>query len=339
MKKNTYIAVLLLVSAIIILLVSCSRKGDTYQRVTFKGNIFGTYYAVSYYSTDGVNYQDDIDSIFNDFNNSMSYYVKESVLSKINRNETDVPDDYFIKVFKRSMEISGETNGAFDVTVLPLVNLYGFGFQEKGKVTQGKIDSILEFVGYEKASLVDGRIIKEDKRLSFDFNAIAKGYAADIIGRYLESMGVESYLVEIGGDLVAHGLKPDGSGWLIGIETPPESFDKPQEWGYIIEVSGNGVATSGSYRQYYVDDDGQKYSHTINPFTGKPVEHNLLSVTVVADDGMSADAYATAFMVMGLEKSKDFTESRDDLEAFFIYSSNGDYESFASSGLMIKPRE
>ena len=326
--------------SLLVFLNSCGSGDTVYQRITFSGEIFGTYYSVSYYSEDGVNYQEEIDSIFNDFNNSMSYYVKSSVLSRINRNETSVPDEYFIQVFNRSYEISEETNGAFDATVSPLVNLYGFGFQKKGEVTQRKIDSILQFVGYEKAVLVDGRIVKEDERVSFDFNAIAKGYAADVIGDFLESRGVNMFLVEIGGDMLIRGNKPDGSNWRIGIEKPAKTFDEPQEWKHIIEVEDRGVATSGNYRQYFVGEDGKKYSHTINPSTGKPVSHNLLSVTVVADDAMSADAYATAFMVMGLDKSKEFVESRDDLDAFFIFADyDEEYGTYATSGLEVIHRD
>ena len=328
------------VLTIALLLSSCGSKDSAYQRITFTGNVFGTYYSVSYYSEDGINYQKEIDSIFNDFNNSMSYYVKNSVLSRINNNETDIPDDYFIKVFLRAYEISEETEGAFDATVSPLVNLYGFGFQKKGNVTQRKIDSILQFVGYEKATFEDGKIIKDDDRLSFDFNAIAKGYASDVIGGFLESLGINMYMIEIGGDLLARGNKADGSMWKIGIEKPAKAFDEPQEWKYIVEVSDRGLATSGSYRQYFIGEDGKRYSHTIDPSIGKPVGHNLLSVTVIANDAMSADGYATAFMVMGLDKSKEFVEGREDLEAFFIFSENADeYGTYATSGLDITHRD
>lgn len=203
-----------------------------------------------------------------------------------------------------------------------------------------KVDSIRQFVGHEKVWLDDGHIIKKDDRVQLDFNAIAKGYAADLVGRLLENKGVTSYLVELGGDLTVGDPKPDGEMWRIGLEVPAETADAPQEWEYYVEVMNAGLATSGDYRRYY-EADGRRYSHTIDPETGYPVKHQLLSVSVFAPDGMSADAYATAFMVMGKDKAITFVEERDDLEAYFIYAKDDPDELgyYATPGLNLLTRD
>lgn len=333
MKKAIYY--ILFFTIIISGIASCNNSGESLKSVIIRGNIFGTIYSVTYYSTDGENLKEEIDSIFNDFNNSLSYYNPNSLISRINRNETSTPDDYFLRVYNRSSEISKETNGDFDVTVSPLVNIWGFGFENKAEVTKYKIDSILDFVGYQKARIKDGKLVKDDERISFDFNAIAKGYAADVIGEFLLSRGIEIFLVEIGGDLVAKGLKPGNKKWKIGIEKPAQNYDDPQDWQYLIEIHDQAVATSGNYRRYY-EEDGLRYSHTIDPHTGYPVKHNLLSATVIADDALTADAFATAFMVMGLEEAIEFTKSKDNIEAFFIYSAGEDVlETYTSKGIEI----
>ncbi len=325
--------------SVILLLISCSRREKALQNIIIRGEVFGTIYSISYFSSDGKNYKNEIDSLFNEFNNSLSYYQPQSFLSQINRNETNIPDKYFLTVFNKAYQISEETNGAFDVTVTPLVNLWGFGFEKKADVTKKKIDSVLVFVGYNKARIESGSIVKDDPRVMFDFNAIAKGYAADIIGEFLEMKGVNSFMVEIGGDLIAKGLKPGEKKWRIGIERPAKEFDDPQDWQFLIELHNQAVATSGNYRRYY-EKDGVKYSHTITPQTGYPTENTLLSASVIANDAMTADAYATAFMVMGLEKAIEFVEAKEDIEAFFIYSGKNDIlETYKSSGIEVIERE
>ncbi len=325
-----------LLLAALLFMMACSPAERPPQLINIRGVVFGTYYSITYFSEDQEVYQESIDSLFNAFNNSLSYYERNSLISRINRNETTEVDEWFKTVFNRSREISEETGGAFDATVSPLVNAWGFGFTDRAKVPSQKVDSLLQFVGYEKIRLENNRILKEDPRVQLDFNAIAKGYAADVIGEFLRSEGVEVYLVDIGGDMVAHGLKPDGDKWRIGLEKPSGRFDDPQEVGFVVEVENVGLATSGTYRQY-IEEEGRRYSHTIDPATGFPVDHNLLSVSVFAEDGMSADAYATAFMVMGLEKAKQFVKERDDLEAFFIFSIPGEEEfgTYQSDGLEI----
>ena len=322
-----------------LLFTGCGAPYSGPQMVNIRGLVFGTYYSITYYEDDGTAFDTEIDSLLQDFNSSLSFYDRESLLSRINRNEETRVDDYFEVVFRRSMEISGETDGAFDATVFPLVNAWGFGPSERADMTQAKVDSLLDVVGYEKIRLENGHVVKDDDRVQLDFNAIAKGYAADVVGKFLESKGVDVYLVEIGGDLVAKGVKPDESKWKIGLEIPAGEADAEQEWHYFVEIMDQGLATSGDYRQYY-EEDGRRYSHTIDPETGYPADHNLMSVSVFAADAMSADAYATAIMVMGLDESISFVEDRDDLEAYFIFSDKEEgYGYYVSTGLKLMSRE
>ncbi len=324
---------------IILFLSSCGTKQREPRFVNIRGVVFGTYYSVSYYCDKGEDHSEAIDSIFNVVNQSMSFYIPNSTISKINRNETNQADEHFLSVLNRSLEIAEQTGGAFDPTISPLVNAWGFGFEDRQRMTPALIDSLKRIVGYQKVSVAGNRIIKAIPEIQFDFNAIAKGYASDIAGQLLETKGIESYMVEIGGDLIARGLKPDGTPWRIGLERPARDMYAEQDWEYMVEMHNRAVATSGSTRKYY-EEGGQRFSHTIDPFTGRPVTHNLLSVSVFAEDCMTADAFATAFMVMGLERSKEFIQKKDDIQAFFIYSDNDgiDYGTYTTEGLKVIPR-
>jgi len=325
--------------AVLLFLAACNMQPRQAQFVNIRGVVFGTYYSISYFSEGGEVYQHEIDSLFNAFNESLSYYVPHSLISRINNNETDLVDDFFRVVYLRSVEIFEASGGAFDPTVSPLVNAWGFGFAQRGEMSRQKIDSLRQLIGIDRTRLEGHRIVKEDPRIQFDFNAIAKGYAADVIGNFLAAKGITAYLVEIGGDLTARGLKPDGSRWRIGLEKPARDFDDPQDWDYFVELHDMAVATSGNYRRYY-EEGGQRFSHTIDPFSGYPVTHNLLSVSVFARDGMTSDAFATAFMVMGFEKAKAFVEKREDMEAFFIFSSGPEeFGTYATPGLELLRRE
>jgi FAD:protein FMN transferase len=321
-----------------LLLTSCGNKDKELKFINLRGVVFGTYYSISYYCPDGNNYQQELDKLFADINTSLSYYDPNSLISRINRNETDVTDEYFMNVLKRSLEIASETNGAFDPTVSPLVNAWGFGFAERKIMTPEKVDSLRALTGYRRVLIQGNRVIKETPEIQFDFNAIAKGYASDLGGQLLASKGIKTYMVELGGDLVAVGLKPDGSPWRIGLEKPAKEKDQPQDWDYLVEMKDKAVATSGNYRKYY-EEGGVRLSHTIDPVTGYPVSHNLLSASVFANDCMTADAFATAFMVMGLEKTREFISTRSDLQVFLIYDIDGSqYGTFTSEGLKVTPR-
>ncbi len=317
----------------IFLLVSC--KSELQNTIQISGPAQGTTYHITYLAGQHSNYRGAIDSIFKMIDLSLSTYNPGSVISKMNRNDTAVlADDYFSDVFIKSMEVSEKTKGLFDVTVAPVINAYGFGFTQKEKITQPLIDSLLRFVGYKKVRLADRKLVKEMPQVMLDFNAIAQGYTVDVLSSFLESKGIRNYLVEVGGELRAKGKKPDDSYWIAGIEQPDEnSSDGGSLNNLLIKIKERSLATSGNYKKFYIEN-GKKYTHIINPFTGYPSMNNLLSATVIAGNCMTADAYATAFMVMGLDKAKQFlTENKDlGLEVLFIYDEKGISKSYMSKG-------
>ena len=259
--------------------------------------------------------------------NSLSTYSKNSLLSNINYNKEFIVDTLIKEVFLKSKEIYFETNGLFDCSVAPLVNAWGFGFSQKEKMDSIKVSQLLNIIGFDKVNLKNDSIIKPNKML-LDFNSIAQGYTVDLVAKMLESKGVNNYLVEIGGEIRSKGKNPSNKLWTIGVDKPIEEIDSQDRFQFILELANKSLATSGNYRKFFIDD-GIKYSHIINPKTGFPAKNRLLSVTVIHDNCMHADAYATAFMVMGLKKSKDFISKKQDLEAYFVYSNmDGELESF-----------
>lgn len=316
------------------LLVSCNQE-PALQQVKFGGKAQGTYYEITYFDKQGRNFQAEIDSLLVAFNMSLSVYEPNSIISRINRDEPDVEvDDWFRTVFRKASEVAETTTGHFDFSVGPLVNAWGFGFTDRQKVDQHVIDSLLPLVGYHNFQLEENRLVKNIPGSKIDFNAIAKGFAVDVLGRFLELKGISAYLVDIGGEVVARGHKPDGKLWKIGIEKPAEAADSERELKAIIALENMAIATSGNYRRFY-EENGIRYSHTIDPFTGYPVQHTLLSASVLARDCMTADAFATAFMVMGTEKTKEFLGSNPGLEGFLIYSdTNGLVKTWASPGFV-----
>ncbi|MDX9941949.1 MAG: FAD:protein FMN transferase [Bacteroidales bacterium] len=334
-RKN----VLPLLVFFIIAFSACRLSPKIPQQVSIRGVVFGTYYSISYFDKKATLYQEEIDSLFAVFNESMSYYVPQSLISRVNNNEAREVDEFFRVVYQHSLEVYQATEGAFDPTVSPLVNAWGFGFRKREDISQTMIDSLRQLTGLDHTRLEGNLIIKDDPRIQFDFNAIAKGYAADVVGKFLESKGISTYLVEIGGDLVVRGKKPDGSLWRIGLEKPATEAEDPQDYDYYVELLDQAVATSGNYRRYY-EEGGQRFSHTIDPFTGYPVTHNLLSVSVFSPHGITSDAYATAFMVMGFEKAKAFVESHPEMDAFFIYSAGPEhFGTYATPGLKLLKRD
>lgn len=284
----------------------------------------GTSYHIAYNSPDSVDYHEDLKEIFRQIDNSMSVYNQSSVISSINRNENGYEmDDYFISVFERSQEMSEKTGGAFDITVGPLVNAWGFGFTERENITPQLIDSLLQIVGWEKVRLVDRSVEKDHPDIMLDVNAIAKGYTVDVVAEFLDSKGVADYMVEIGGEIRLKGTNRDNILWRIGVDKPVDDpMAMSRDLQEVLQLTGKSIATSGNYRKFYVKD-GQKFAHTINPETGYPVQHNLLSATVVSSATIDADAWATAFMVMGLKESMEMANSQPDLEAYFIYDLDG----------------
>ena len=286
-----------------------------------EGKVFGTFYKIIYESSDRKSLEPELKKIFRSFDLSLSVFNDSSIISRINRNDsTVIVDDYFRTVFESGRRVSEITDGAFDMTVAPLVNAWGFGFSREDNVTPELIKSLLKNTGYQKVRLEGDRIVKDNPAVMLDASAIAKGYASDVVASFLDSKGIENYMVEIGGEVVVKGLNDRGTTWSIGITKPiDDSTMMRTELQSIVYMENGGLATSGNYRQYY-HKDGKKYAHTINPHTGYPVDHNLLSVTVIAPNCMLADAYATAFMVMGLEESLIIANFMPDIEAYFIYS-------------------
>ena len=314
----------------ILLLISCHRGIN--NTIKISGAAQGTSYHITYLAGQHSNYREEIDSIFKGIDLSLSTYNTGSIISRINRNDTTVTvDEYFSDVFNKSMEVSEKTKGLFDVTVAPIINAYGFGFTKREKVTNSLIDSLLRFIGYKKIRLVDKKLVKEIPQVMLDFNAIAQGYTVDVLASFLENKGINNYMVEVGGELRAKGKKPDDSYWSVGIEQPNETNTDGASLNAVVKIKDKSLATSGNYKKFYIED-GKKYAHIIDPFTGYPSKNNLLSTTVITENCMTADAYATAFMVMGLEKSKQFlSENKDlNLEVYFIYDENGEWKIYSS---------
>ncbi len=318
---------------LLLALSSCS-IAPSEKRIHFVGQAQGTYYSIIYYAEDTIVYQHEIDSLLRAFDQVASIYQPNSIISKVNRNEiSEVTDPWFTEIFNLAMRISEETGGAFDITVGPLVNAWGFGFRNKLDMDQQKVDSLLQFVGFKGIRLEENSIVKDHPNTQIDFNAIAKGYSIDVIGDFFHQRGIRNFLVDIGGEILARGAKSGNQQWVVGIEQPSDEPTSERVLKAMVNVNDIAMATSGNYRRFY-EVDGVKYAHTIDPKTGYPVIHSLLSATVFADSVGKADAYATAFMVMGLEKSREFLESNDHLEGFLIYSDEtGEIKTFATEGV------
>ena len=324
MKLNEYILFLLTVLSFVSCGGNTEKKGGEYKN--FQGEIFGTYYHISYSEGKTANVtQAGLDSVFAAVNNSLSVYVPTSTISKINQNVDSVMlDSLFIKVYQTAQYVSTETGGAFDMTVAPLVNLWGFGFEHSDSITKEMIDSIMPTIGFHKLHLVDGKIVKENPKTMLDASAIAKGFSSDCVADYLRACGSENFMVEIGGEIVVQGTNPKGEKWSIGVTKPYEgnSVDQP-DMQAVIRLTDCGMATSGNYRRFY-HVDGMKISHTINPATGYPVNHSLLSATVIMSDCMTADAFATSFMVVGLDSAMSIASKHPEMSTYFIYADSVD---------------
>jgi len=299
------------------------------------GEIQGTTYHITYEYRKNKDLQEEIEAVLHEFDLSLSTYEPASIISRINKNDPEVKaDDKFIKVFREAEEVNKKTGGVFDITVAPIVNAWGFGFTPGTDVDSNLIDSLLDYVGMEKIRLVDRRVVKDDPHVMLDVNAIAQGYSVDVVAEFLDSKKIKNYLVEIGGELKCKGLNPKGEDWKIGIDRPEEGNITPgAKLQAVVAIKTKSLATSGNYRKFY-EKDGVKYAHSINPKTGYPVLSRLLSATVLAEECITADAYATAFMVMGLEKSMEFLKGQNELEAYLIYSDEeGNFNVFATPGM------
>lgn len=299
----------------------------------FSGEIQGTTYNITYYAGDSINLQPAIDSMLHRFDSTASTYKPNSIISRMNNNDPSVrADNMFITIFQKSMEVSEKTKGAFDITVGPLVYAWGFGLSKRLKMNQHIVDSLLPLVGYHKVKLENGKLVKPDPRIRIDFNAIAQGYSTDVVASFLDSKGIQSYLIDIGGEVLARRTKPDGEKWTVAIEMPTKHEDDQATIQAVLSLQDMAISTSGNYRKYY-EENGKRYSHEIDPSTGYPVSHTTLSASVLAKDCMTADAYATAFMVMGVDKGKEFLKKNPQLEVYFIYSApDGSMKTYYTKG-------
>jgi FAD:protein FMN transferase len=313
--------------------LTCNQKGS--QLHTIAGEAQGTTYRITYESPEKQNLQGGIDSLLKAIDLSLSTYIPHSIISRINRNDGGaVADNYFTEVFNKAQEISKKTGGNFDVTVAPVINAWGFGFTKKASVDSAMIDSLLRYVGYEMVSLKNGKLVKEKPEIMLDFNALAQGFTVDVLASFLDSKRIGSYLVELGGEVKAKGKKNNSEYWKIGIDQPNENYTDGRPLKAVVRLYNKALATSGNYRKFYVEN-GKKYAHIINPRTGYSAKHNLLSATVIASDCMTADAYATAFMVMGMNRAKNFLSENKQLglEVLFIYDDNGKWQTYMSETL------
>lgn len=324
-KKN--IIVTASVFVVFVALFFLYSKNNTLRKndyITIQGSAFGTLYHVIYEPVDEEQMDNVVSNALKEIDDALSMFNRKSIISRINAGDTTATtNDLFETVYKKSNEISEMTNGAFDITIAPVVNLWGFGFKKGMIPTDTNIDELMASVGYDKIHLVNHHIIKDNPNTMLDASAIAKGYACDYAAEKLKEHGISNFLVEIGGEVHAEGKNKQNNEWKVGINKPvQDSTCTNQEIERVVALSGRSLATSGNYRNFYTRE-GKRYAHTIDPKTGRPVEHNLLSATIIADDCMTADAIATACMVMGLKESMKLC-SQYNIPGFFITSEDDD---------------
>lgn len=313
----------------LVVLSCCDRPP---QKIVLQGLAQGSYYAVTYFDEQGRNFQHEVDSIFHAVDVSVNLWVDSSIISKVNRNEEVTLDSIFIDNFNIAQQAAQLSNGFFDPTISPIVAAWGFSYKNGDSITPQLIDSLKGLVDYRKIRIEDGKVIKENPAIQLDFNAIAQGYTSDLIACFLESRGITDFIVDTGGEIMARGSKPNGSLWIVGIEKPAENMDAERIVQTRITLRDKGLVTSGSTRKY-VERNGRRYSHCIDPTTGYPVEHQVLSVTVLAENSVWADALASICMVMGMETSLPLIESMDGVEAYYIFANEQNtLETFATEG-------
>lgn len=323
---------ILLLSALLVSVIGYSQQ----EPIKIEGSAQGTTYHITYFDKRNRDLKPEIEQLLKDFDKSVSTYIPNSIISKINSNQKNVVvDKYFIACFKKAKEVWKNTNGAFDPTVYPLVNAWGFGPGKKQKIEKQKIDSILQFVGFNLIELKGKKIIKKDPRVALDFNAFAQGYSVDVVSEFLNSKGIHDYIVEIGGEVYANGKKLNGDNWSIGIEKPIDNKTELNPPKALVKLENLAIATSGNYRRFIIED-GVKYAHHIDPKTGYPTKNNLLSASVFSKQCIASDANATGILVMGLERAKVFLQQHKELEAYLIYSDEkGNYQIYETPGVKL----
>ena len=305
----------------VFVLLSCHpnrQKSESYSYFQNSGEVFHTSYHIKYAYERSL--EDEILAELDKFELSLNPFRENTIITKINKNIPVKPDPLFMEVFNKATEVSRMTEGKFDITASPLIDAWGFGFRNMESITPEIIDSLKEFVGYDKIWIdSDGNVVKSDPRVQLNTSAISKGYSCDLVAQLLDSYGVENYMIEIGGEIVTKGLNDKGVCWRIGVDKPiDDSTGMQHELQTILSLCDKSLATSGNYRNFYVKE-GKKYAHTIDPQTGYPSEQDILGATVIAEDCMTADAYATAFMASGLEKSREIARKIPGLHYYFIY--------------------
>ncbi|MFZ4456690.1 MAG: FAD:protein FMN transferase [Bacteroidales bacterium] len=320
MKKKIFIGIAVFISSFV--LFYFLKPNKTEQNLTYYSNvgeIFGSTYHIKYQHSSDL--QPKIDSILKAYDESVSPYKPNSIISRINRNDSAVVlDNWMETLIKVGIQVGKETDGAFDITIEPLVEAWGFSFKKKRNMNPALVDSLKALVDYRKIKVANHRLIKEDSKITVDCISMGDGYATDIIADFLEKEGIKNYLVEIGGEIKVKGINSSSDIWNLGIDKPVDQSDTTvAEIQQILKFSNGALSTSGNYRNFYYKD-GKKYAHTIDPKTGYPVQHSLLSATIISPSCIEADAYSTACMVIGLEKSLELLKKLPHLEGYFIYS-------------------
>ena len=312
-----------------LLLISCKEQP---KKTNYSGITQGSYFSITYYDESGRTFESEFDSIFDAVENSVSLWDENSIIRKVNRNEDVVVDKVFRDNFEWAKKASEFSDGAFDATIGPLVAAWGFHYKKEMEMTPAMVDSIRQLVDFKKIEIIDNKIVKAKPNMTLDFNAVAQGYTADLIGTFLEEKGVTNYLVDVGGEIMARGGKPNGENWIIGIEKPSENYDSERNVQLKITLKDKGIVTSGNYRKY-IEKDGVRYSHSIDPKTGYPVPQNLLSATVIADNAAWADCLASICMIVGKDKALQMLEDSADIEGYLIFvDEDGTIKTTSTSG-------
>jgi len=330
-----------IVALLIVLgLSACSSDESLLKESSYNGYAQGTTFHISflYEGEEPSNLAASLDSIFQAIDRSMSTYKSNSIISKANAGDTVTPDVHFKKVYLKSQEVYRETEGYFDPSVGKLVNFWGFGPKERLPSDASMVDSLMNFVGFSKLNPIS-ESWSLPKNFQIDFNAIAQGYTVDVLADFFSGLSITNYMIEVGGEVRCLGKNLKGQAWRIGVDKPTEEIDQQERFQFILGMDSLALATSGNYRKYWVDSlSGQRYAHTIDPLKGIPVKNRLLSASVLAKTCMEADAYATAFMSMGLRKSIDFVNrGQHNLEVYLIYTDeDGQWAVYQSPGFTKK---
>lgn len=301
------------------LLTCCFLTGcNTVEKQHFFGTTQGSYYSIIYFDEQNRDFSSDFDSIFMEIENTLSLWDENSMIRKVNLNEDVELNQIFVDNFNYAMKAAELTGGLFDPTVGPLVAAWGFHYKEGMEMTPEIVDSLRQLVGYHKVKIENEKVVKANPNMTLDFNAVAQGYTTDMIGEFLLSENVNNFLVDVGGEIMAKGCKPNNESWKVGIEKPAATMDSERIVQEIVDLNNQSIVTSGNYRKY-VEKNGKRYSHSLNPKTGYPSENSLLSATIICDNTAWADCLASICMVVGLEKAMEILETQENVKAYFIY--------------------